>query len=102
MKDLPHFMKRLNRKVIRSEHREEESEAAFARKAVSEMSRKQTLRQKKKQAKAAIAKARKMRTPTPLDPEERNKKMAKRVPIFDRYKAKRKTAKPTKKRTPRI
>lgn len=101
MKDLPHFIKKLNRRIIRSEHREEMDEEAFAQ-TVAFMPRKQTVRQLKKQAKAKLTKQRNRRTPTPLEPEERNKKMAKRVPVFDRNKAKPKVAKATRKKTPRI
>jgi hypothetical protein len=99
MKDLPHHIKKLNRRVIRSNHREEMEEEAFDLLAPP---RKQTERQVKKQAKAKIRKERLSRAPTPLTPEEQNKKMAKRVPIFDRNKAKPRVAKPTKKKTPRI
>lgn len=101
MKDLPHHMKKLNRQVIRSLHREEMDEETYTL-MFSSMPRKQTEKQIKKQAKAKLTKTRKERTPTPLNPEERNKKMAKRVPIFDRNKAKPKAAKPSHKKTPRI
>ena len=99
MKDLPHHMKKLNRLVIRSTHREELDEEAYELTAP----RKQTARQVKKQAKAKMAKERSSRTPSPLNPDERNKKMAKRVPVFDRTNnAKPRAAKPSKKKTPRI
>jgi hypothetical protein len=99
MKDLPHHMKKLNRRVIRSEHREEMDEEAFN---MISPPRKQTVKQVKKQAKAKLTKARNARTPTPLTPEERNKKMAKRVPVFDQNKGKLRTPKPSRKKTPRI
>jgi hypothetical protein len=101
MKDLPHHMKKLNRLIIRSEHREEMEDEAYSMMAPS-LPRKQTPRQIKKQAKAKLTKSRKMRTPTPLNPEERNKKMRKRVPVFDQNKPGQKIAKPTRKKTPRI
>jgi len=95
MKDLPHHIKKLNRRVIRSEHREEMEDDYTP-------PRKQTPRQIKKQAKAKITKQRNSRTPIPLTPDERNKKMAKRVPVFERNDAKPKTTKRTRKKTPRI
>ncbi len=101
MKDLPHHMKKLNRLIIRSEHREEVEDEAYSMKMPSPP-RKQTARQVKKQAKAKLTKSRNARTPTPLTPEERNKKMRKRVPVFDQNKPGRKIAKPTRKKTPRI
>ena len=100
MKDLPHHMKKLNRRVIRSEHREEAEEDAFS---LFDPPRKQTPEQVKKQAKAQMRKERTSRTPTPLTPDERNKKMGERVPEFERNnKARPKTTKPTRKKTPRI
>lgn len=102
MKDLAHHMKKLNRRIIRSEHREEQAEEAYELARYSPP-RKQTPRQIKKQAKAKLTKARNARTPTPLTPDEKNKKMAKRVPVFDRTNdAKPKRTKPTRKKTPRI
>lgn len=102
MKDLPHHMKKLNRRVIRSEHREEAAEEAETFSLFSPP-RKQTPEQVKKQAKAQIRKERLSRTPTPLTPDEKNKKMNARVPEFERNnKARPKTTKPTRKKTPRI
>jgi hypothetical protein len=102
MKDLPHHVKKLNRRVIRSVHREEMEDEAFDLAMPSPPPRKQTERQIKKQAKERMRKERTSRTPTPLNPEERAKKMVKRVPIFDRNSAKPKVTRPTKKKTPRI
>lgn len=99
MKDLPHHMKKLNRRVIRSEHREEINEEAFN---MTSPPRKQTVKQIKKQAKTKQTKARNARTPTPLTAEERNKKMTKRVPVFDQNKGTLRTTKPSRKKTPRI
>ena len=100
MKDLPHHIKKLNRRVIRSNHREELEDEAYD---LALPPRKQTEQQIKKHAKAKMRKERTSRSPTPLTPEEREKKMSKRVPIFDRINnAKPRTAKPTKKKTPRI
>lgn len=98
MKDLPHHIKKLNRKVVRSAKREEAIEEAMP----DIPKRKPTERQVKKQAKEKIKQAKQARTPVHLTEEERNKKMKKRVPIFDRNSAKPKSAKPTKKKTPRI
>jgi len=102
MKDLPHHMKKLNRRVVRSEHREEVSEEAedFSLFAPP---RKQTEKQVKKQAKAQIRKTKSARVPTHLTADEKNKKMNKRVPEFERNnKAKPKTTRPTRKKTPKI
>lgn len=102
MKDPAHHMKKLNRRVIRSEHREEMNEEAYELELPSPP-RKQTDRQVKKQAKSKLKKDRKARTPALLTPEEKNKKMAKRVPVFDRINdARPKRSKASRKKTPRI
>jgi hypothetical protein len=103
MKDLPHHMKKLNRQIVRSAHREELDEENWSQPA-SLYARKQTPSQLKKQAKAKLTKTRNARVPTPLTPEERNRKMKHRVPIFDRLNnAKPKQgARKTAKKTPRI
>jgi hypothetical protein len=98
MKELPHHIKKLNRKVIRSAKREEAVEEEMP----SVPARKPTERQVKKQAKEKIKQSKKARAPSALSPEEKNKKMKKRVPVFDREKAKPKSTKPTRKKTPRI
>lgn len=99
MKDLPHHMQKLNRRVIRSMHREQTEEETFD----SGIPFAQTPRQEKKQAKAMRAKDHESHTPIPLTPDEQNKKMAKRVPIFfDRNHLKPKTTRPTRKKTARI
>lgn len=98
MKDLPHHIKKLNRKVIRSVHREEAIEEAMP----PIPNRKPTERQVKKQAKEKVKQAKLARTSSALTPEERNKKMKKRVPVFDREKAKPRAAKPSRKKMPRI
>lgn len=103
MKDLPHHIKKLNRRIIRSIHRLELEEEAYDLTMPSPPPRKQTKRQLKKQAKERMRQERNSRTPTPLTPEEREKKMSDRVPVFDRLnQAKPRTMKPTKKKTPRI
>lgn len=99
MKDLPHHMKKLNRQIIRSAHREEMEEDTWE----APVARKQTPAQVKKQKKVQEIKARKARAATPLTADEKNRKMKKRVPIFDRQSAKPKTgARKTSKKTPRI
>ena len=105
MKDLPHHLKKLNRRVIRSFHREELDDEAYGLEMAmpSFPNWKRSERQIKKQTKAKIRQERLARTPTPLTPEERDKKMSHRVPVFDRLNnAKPKMAKPTRKKTPRI
>jgi hypothetical protein len=102
MKDLAHHLKKINRQIIRSIHREEMEEEAWD--LTSPYVRKQPPKQLKKQAKAKIAKTRKARAATPLTPDQRNRKMKKRVPIFDRQNnAKPKQgARKSSKKTPRI
>jgi hypothetical protein len=102
MKDLPHHIQKLNRRIIRSAHREELQEEEWD--LNSPYARKQTPAQIKKQAKSTLRKAGKAKTPSPPSPEERNRKMKKRVPIFDRNNdAKPKVgARKTHKKTPRI
>jgi hypothetical protein len=103
MKDLAHHMKKLNRKIIRSIHREEMEESEWDE-SQSLYARKQTPRQIKKQAKEIITKTRKARPATPLTPDQKNRKMKNRVPIFDKQNnAKPKQgARKTQKKTPRI
>ena len=102
MKDLAHHLKKLNRQIIRSTHREEMEEEAWE--LNSPYARKQTPRQVKKQAKAKTAKKRKARAASPLSTEEKNRKMKKRVPIFDKKNKERpkQGARKTSKKTPRI
>ncbi len=100
MKDLPHHMKKLNRRIIRSERWIEQEESATSDR-LANTPRKQTQRELKKQAKAKIRKTRENRTPEVLSPEERNREMKYRTPIFDRTSHPRlKTAKKTRKKTP--
>ncbi len=98
MKDLPHHIKKLNRKVVRSVHRDEALEEALP----PIPNRKPTEKQVKKQAKEKVKQTKKARVSSDLTPAEKNKKMKNRVPIFDRNKAKPRSAKPTRKKTPRI
>lgn len=99
MKDLPHHLKKLNRRVIRSLHREEMEDEAYEMPDIPPQ--KPTLRQLKKKAKIKMRKETRAKVPKKLSVEERNKKMKKRVPIFDRNNAAPKHARPTKKKSPR-
>jgi hypothetical protein len=84
MKDLPHHIRKLNRKVIRSLHRLEEEEANYDSDAhLPPLPHSE--KQLKKQAKARIRNAKKE---APLDiptPDQRNRNMKKRTPVFDRW-----------------
>jgi hypothetical protein len=98
MKDLPHHMNKLNRSVIRSQHREE----GTIEHDDYTPPRPQTERQLKKQAKAELTKSQNERIPTHPSEEERNQKMKHRVPIFDRNNQTPKRTKSSHKKTPRI
>ena len=99
MKDLAHHLKKLNRRIIRSMHREELENEKFE----EEPPRKQTPQEMKKIKKRAALKARIERTPIHPSLEERNRKMKKRVPIFDKIsKEKPKFGKPSRKKVPKI
>ncbi|MBI5272433.1 MAG: hypothetical protein HY861_00430 [Chlamydiia bacterium] len=100
MKDLPHHMKQLNRRVLRSLRREETVEEISP--DTTGMPRKQTIREQKKNAKRQTREERLSRTPVHASMEERNQAMKHRVPIFDRNNAKPKSTRSTKKKTPRI
>lgn len=102
MKDLPHHIKKLNRRVIRSEHRLMETELN----APSEEEKSpQTIRPKeqlRKRAKSEMKKETLARTPVHSTINERNREMKHRVPIFDRLSHPRPKlgAKPKKKAPP--
>jgi hypothetical protein len=97
MKDLPHHIKKLNRRVIRSMHREEMEELPDI------PARPDTAREKKKKAKQKMKADTLNRTPTHKTADQRNKEMRTgRVPVFERNNAKPKHARSTKKKTPRI
>ena len=103
MKDLPHHIKKLNRRVLRSIRHEMEEEADYEETMPSPPNWKPTERQIKKQAKIKERDEREQRAPVHLSIAEKNRKMKHRVPVFDRNsKAHLKTAKPTQKKTPRI
>jgi hypothetical protein len=102
MKDLPHHIKKLNRRIIRSAHREEGLEE------LPEIPRQpETVRQKKKKAKIKMRDETQAKVSSHLSPDERNKIMKGgrkgRVPVFDRINnATPKRTRNSKKKTPRI
>lgn len=103
MKDLAHHLKKLNRRIIRSFHREELEKAGLEENLPSLPVQKETPKEMKKIKKRAALKERMERTPIHLTEEERNRKMKKRVPVFDRINnAKPRHTKATRKKTPRI
>lgn len=102
MKDLPHHIKKLNRRVVRSVHREELQEEAYDLSLPSPPSPPRSKRQIKKQAKIARRKEEEARAPVPLTPEEKNRELRVRNPVVDpRINAEPRFTKPPKK-TPRI
>lgn len=97
MKDLPHHIKKLNRRIIRSMHREEIEELPSAPDWLD------TEREKKKKAKQKMRAEAEARVPMHKSPDERNMEMKKgRVPVFNRNNAEPKHARSSKKKTPRI
>lgn len=102
MKDLPHHIKKLNRHVIRSLHREELEEEAYDLLTPPPPQKRLTAKQAKKQAKEREKQKRQTRAPNPPTLEEKNKKMKHRVPIFDRNSQSPKRAKASQKKKPRI
>lgn len=101
MKDLPHHIKKLNRRIIRSMHQE------VAEELLPELPTwPETERQKKKKAKIKMRDETRARPSSDLTPEQRNKIMKGgrkgRVPVFDQNKGTTKRAKASQKKTPRI
>lgn len=87
MKDLPHHMKKLNRRIVRSEHRLIESELESMEEANVPMQTINIERPKeqiRKQIKSRMRKETESHIPEHFTPEEKNRKMKHRVPIFDR------------------
>jgi len=83
MKDLPHHVKQLNRKVIRSERRESKEETEVEQKLLKENTKfEKTESQARKKAKLSQKKKTESHTPQPQTPEDRNDLMNKRVPII--------------------
>jgi hypothetical protein len=97
MKDLPHHIKKLNRKVLRSMHREEAEMPEIPTWPESE-------KQKKKKAKIKMKKETLSRPSSDKSPEQRNKEMKRgRVPIFEKEShEKTKLTRPTRKKTPKL
>lgn len=103
MKSLPHHIKKLNRKVIRSAQREEaqgNEEVELYKIASPPVQR--SKEETRKLAKRAMKAEALHRTPLHDSEEERNWKMKHRVPIFDRNNAAPRKTKPTQKKTPRL
>jgi hypothetical protein len=99
MKDLPHHLKKLNRKILRAFYKEEMEGLTLPPLPPQQ----ETLRELKKIKKRSALKARLERVPIHLTEDERNRKMKKRVPIFDKIShAKLRFSKPSKKKSPRI
>ena len=102
MKDLPHHMKKLNRRVIRSEHREMELESFELNQSMQAPQNERPREQMRKIAKEEMRKeAVDFTQPTPTS-EDRNREMKHRVPIFDRtsHPRPKQGAKPKKKAPP--
>jgi hypothetical protein len=98
MKDLPHHIKKLNRRILRSIRKEgmEDLLPDIPTWPDSE-------RQKRKKAKIKMRNECLSRPIVKKSEEERNKIMKKgRVPIFDRHNAEPKHTRPSKKKTPKI
>lgn len=98
MQDLPHHMKKLNRKVLRSERLDPKPEELYVTPA--------PIRPKsteKRLYKQAMRKAKQAHIPEAPSIEERNREMKFRVPIWDKDSHQHpKVQKPTRKKTPRI
>lgn len=99
MKDLPHHMKKLNRRVIRSTLREGSEEMTEVP-ALPHF--RESKEEERKKEKIKMREETRSRTPAHDTIDEKNRKMKHRVPVFDRNNAKPRVAKPTKKKTPRI
>ena len=98
MKDLPHHIKKLNRRVIRSEQRESNAEELPP---IPDYP--MTQHQKKKQTKERVKQLHVNHIPLHPTEEQRNEKMRHRVPRFESLsRNKPKSAKPSRKRTPKI
>lgn len=101
MKDLPHHIKKLNRRIIRSARREE-LEEVLPEVPVWPDSKAEARKKVKREMKAE----REARTPSGKSPEQRNREMKGgrkgRVPVFDREKAAPKHTRSSKKKRPPI
>ena len=99
MRDLANHLKKFNRKVIRSLHRELSEEEDSSK---GEPFPHRSPAGQRKKMKRELRKERLAHVPTHPSEEERNRAMKKRVPIFDRNTAPPRFAPPTKKKTPRL
>jgi hypothetical protein len=104
MKDLPHHMKKLNRRIIRSEHRLEmegllEGEENMPAQVPQVERPKEQLR---KQEKSGMRKETRSQTQNPPTEDARNREMKKRVPIFDPMSHQPKQSTKPKKKAPPI
>lgn len=83
MKDLRHHVKQLNRKVLRSERREEETDAEIEEKLLqSSMRKEDSSLQARKKEKHLQKQHKEVHIPHPKTPEEKNQKMRERTPII--------------------
>jgi hypothetical protein len=82
MRDLPHHMKKLNRRVVRSEHRIAETEEIEELLETPQIIRPRE--QTRKQHKELMRQQVKAHVPQHPSEEERNRQMKHRVPVFDR------------------
>lgn len=98
MKDLPHHLKKLNRRIVRSMRK-----AGMEDELPDVPTWPDNDRQKRKKAKIKMRNETNSRPVVKKTEEERNQIMKKgRVPVFDREKAAPKHARSTRKKTPRI
>ena len=107
MKDLPHHIKKLQRREIRSEHRlEREDDGYLASLPNLPTNSERPKSQLRKQEKIRMRQEKKGRAPTPATPEERSKReKTGRVPIFDKLShphGPKMGARASKKKMPRI
>lgn len=99
MKDLPHHVKKLNRKVIRSMHREEVQEKEMLNIPTWTESKEE----KRKKNKRAQKAERKSHVASHKSPEERNKEMKSgRVPVIEKNNATPTHNPPSRKKSPPI
>ncbi len=101
MKDLPHHMQKLNRRIIRDAHRDEQTSENFDESL--NLQRNIPPEKVRKQEKIRTAKTRHSHIPISRTVDDKNKLEAKRNPVFySKNHQKPKTTRPTRKRTPRI
>ena len=84
MKDLPHHMQKLNRRIIRSEHRLIETEMEEVEELAHPPHIERPREQNRKQIKSEMRKKTLAEIPIHATTDERNRKEKTRTPIFDR------------------